>query len=447
MSKSSAAASLSQGGLGELKRRLLFVLFGLFVFRIGSYIPVPGLDPSRLASLFNESPAGGLLGMFNMFSGGSLRRLTIFALSVMPYISASIIMQLLSSVSPKLEQLKKEGEAGRHKINQYTRMGTMLLATVQAFGMAKYLAAEGIALNPSIAFYFVAVVCWVTGAMFLMWLGEQMTERGVGNGISLIIFAGIVSGLPGAIGKTLTQAKQGEMSIMSLFFIVAVILLVTAFVVFMERAQRRIKINYPQRQQGRKMYAAQTSHLPFKINMSGVIPVIFASAIVMFPAVIASWFGTGKGMNWLSQVGLALSPGQPLHIIFYAVMIAFFAFFYTALTMNPKETADNLKKSGAFIAGIRPGEQTARYIDTVMTRLTMVGAVYLVCVALLPEIMMGLWNVPFYFGGTSLLIIVVVLMDFMAQVQSHLMSQQYESLMKKNNMRGGNLGAGGGLFS
>lgn len=446
MAKSSAG--LSQGGLSELKRRLLFVLFGLFVFRIGSFIPVPGLDPSRLAHLFNDSPAGGLLGMFNLFSGGSLRRLTIFALSVMPYISASIIMQLLSSVSPKLEQLKKEGEAGRRKINQYTRMGTLLLATVQAIGMSKLLASQGIALNPSLSFYFVAVVCLVTGTMFLMWLGEQMTERGVGNGISLIIFAGIVAGLPGAIGRTLTQVKQGEMSVISLFLILAAILLVTAFVVFMERAQRRIKINYPQRQQGRRLYAAQTSHLPLKINMSGVIPVIFGSSIIMFPAAMASWLAHGPKMHWLSEIGLALSPGQPLYILLYAALIVFFAFFYTALTMNPKDTADNLKKSGAFIPGIRPGEQTAQYVDTVMTRLTFIGAIYLVGVALTPEILTAIWNVPFYFGGTSLLIIVVVLMDFMAQVQSHLMSHQYESLMKKGNMRGSGpgLGGGGGLF-
>lgn len=443
-----AQAGLSQGGLGELKRRLLFVLFGLFVFRIGSFIPVPGLDPSRLAHLFNDSPAGGLLGMFNLFSGGSLRRLTIFALSVMPYISASIIMQLLSSVSPKLEQLKKEGEAGRRKINQYTRMGTLLLATVQAIGMSKLLASQGIALNPSLSFYFVAVVCLVTGTMFLMWLGEQMTERGVGNGISLIIFAGIVAGLPGAIGRTLTQAKQGEMSVISLFLILGAILLVTAFVVFMERAQRRIKINYPQRQQGRRLYAAQTSHLPLKINMSGVIPPIFASSIIMFPAAMASWLAHGPKMHWLSEIGLAISPGQPLYILFYAALIIFFAFFYTALTMNPKDTADNLKKSGAFIPGIRPGDQTATYVDTVMTRLTFIGAIYLVGVALTPEILTAIWNVPFYFGGTSLLIIVVVLMDFMAQVQSHLMSHQYESLMKKGNMRGSGpgLGGGGGLF-
>jgi len=439
------STSLSQGGLSELKRRLLFVLFGLFVFRIGAFVPIPGLDPSQLAHLFNSSPASGLLNMFNLFSGGSLRRLTIFALSVMPYISASIIMQLLSAVSPKLEQLKKEGEAGRRKINQYTRAGTLILAAVQALGIAKFLVSEGVASNPSLAFYVIAVICLVTGTMFLMWLGEQMTERGVGNGISLIIFAGIVAGLPGAIARTLTQAKQGELSIISLFLIVAVVILITAFVVFMERGQRRIKINYPQRQQGRRMYAAQTSHLPLKINMSGVIPPIFASSIIIFPAAIASWFGKGGSLHWLSQIGLALSPGQPLYVLLYAAMIIFFAFFYTALTMNPKETADNLKKSGAFIPGIRPGEQTARYIDVVMTRLTLVGSIYLVGVALMPEIMVGLWNVPFYFGGTSLLIIVVVLMDFISQVQSHLMSHQYESLMKKSNTRGGGP-LGGGLF-
>ncbi|MSP53729.1 MAG: preprotein translocase subunit SecY, partial [Gammaproteobacteria bacterium] len=428
-----SAASLSQGGLGELKRRLLFVLFGLIIFRIGSYIPVPGLDPSRLAHLFNTGPASGLLGMFNLFSGGAFQRLTIFALSVMPYISASIIIQLLASVYQPLEQLKKEGESGRRKMNQYTRLLTLIIATVQALGMAKLLAAQGVAITTGLSFYITAVICLTTGTMFLMWLGEQMTERGVGNGISLIIFAGIVAGLPGAVAKTLVQTKQGEMSILSLFLIVAIILLVTAFVVFMERAQRRIKINYPQRQQGRRLFAAQSTHLPFKINMSGVIPPIFASAIIMLPAALASWFSNAKGFHWLSDVSLALSPGQPIYLLTYAFMIIFFAFFYTALTMNPKETAENLKKAGAFIPGIRPGEQTSRYIDTVMTRLTLVGALYLVLVALLPIFLTMGWNVPFYFGGTSLLIIVVVLMDFMAQVQSHLMSHQYESLMRKSN--------------
>ena len=439
------STTLSQGGLGELKRRLLFVLFGLFIFRVGAFIPVPGLDPSQVANLFNGGPAGGLLSMFNLFSGGSLRRLTIFALSVMPYISASIIMQLLAAVLPQLEQLKKEGESGQQKINQYTRIGTLFLAAVQALGMAKLLASKGVALNPSLSFYFIAVMCLVAGTMFLMWLGEQMTERGVGNGISLIIFAGIIAGLPSAVANTFTQVKQGQMSIISLFLILAAILLIIAFVVFMERGQRRIKINYPQRQQGRRMYAAQTSHLPLKINMSGVIPPIFASSIIMFPAAIATWFG--GSMHWLSQIGLALSPGQPLYTLLYAPLIIFFAFFYTALTMNPKETADNLKKSGAFIPGIRPGQQTAGYIDIVMTRLTLVGSVYLVGVALVPQIMLAVWHVQFHFGGTSLLIIVVVLMDFIAQIQSHLISRQYESLMKKSSVRGGFGGQlGGGLF-
>jgi preprotein translocase subunit SecY len=437
-----SASSLSQGGLGELKRRLLFVLFGLIIFRVGSYIPVPGLDPSRLAHLFNTGPASGLLGMFNLFSGGAFQRLTIFALSVMPYISASIIIQLLASVYQPLEQLKKEGEHGRRKINQYTRIFTLVLAAVQALGMAKLLAAQGVAISTGLGFYITAVICLTTGTMFLMWLGEQMTERGVGNGISLIIFAGIVAGLPGAVAKTLVQTKQGEMSILSLFLIVAIILLVTAFVVFMERAQRRIKINYPQRQQGRRLFAAQSTHLPFKINMSGVIPPIFASSIIMLPAALASWFSNNRGLHWLSDVGLALSPGQPIYLLTYAFLIIFFAFFYTALTMNPKETAENLKKAGAFIPGIRPGEQTSRYIDTVMTRLTLVGALYLVLVALLPIFLTMGWNVPFYFGGTSLLIIVVVLMDFMAQVQSHLMSHQYESLMRKSK----GAGVSGGLF-
>lgn len=442
MSKSSQKSGL---GLTELRNRLLFVLFGLVIFRIGSYIPVPGLDPAKLSHLFNHSPTGNLLGYLNLFSGGSLRRLTIFALSVMPYISSSIIVQLLTSVSPHLEQLKKEGESGRRKINQYTRYGTLCLATVQAFGMAKLLASQGIAIETSFGFYVIAVICLVTGTLFLMWLGEQMTEHGIGNGISLIIFAGIVAGLPGAVARTLTQAKQGEMSLIELFIIIAAILLITGFVVFIERAQRRIKINYPQRQQGKKLYAAQTSHLPFKINMAGVIPPIFASSIISFPAVIASYFSQNSQLHWLSQISLMLSPGQPLHVLLYALLIIFFAFFYTALTMNPRETADNLKKSGAFIPGIRPGEQSAKYVDMVMTRLTLVGALYLVAVSVLPQVLTFAWNVPFYFGGTSLLIIVVVLMDFMAQVQSHVMSHQYESLLKKSKGNGKPL-SGGGIF-
>jgi len=440
----SVASALSQGGLSELKQRLLFVLIGLVIYRLGSYIPVPGLDPHQLASLFNGQ-GNGLLNMFNLFSGGALGRLSVFALGVMPYISASIIMQLLSSVLPTLEQLKKEGESGRRKINQYTRYGTLVLAAVQSLGMAKLLVGSGAVLNPGLAFYFVAMVTLSTGTLFLMWLGEQMSERGVGNGISLIIFAGIVSGLPGALGQLFTQAHQGEMSVLALFLILIVVLGVTAFVVFVERGQRRIAVNYAQRQQGRKVYAAQQTHLPLKINLSGVIPPIFASSIILFLATLAQWFGKDSSIGILNTISLSLTQGQPIYIMLYAALIIFFAFFYTAMVFNPRETAENLKKSGGFIPGIRPGNQTADYIDGVMTRLTFSGAIYLALVALLPEFLNIAWNVPFYFGGTSLLIIVVVLMDFIAQVQAHLMSHQYESLMKKSNSKGANP-FGNGMF-
>tara|TARA_R110000868_G_scaffold318028_1_gene578831 strand:- start:42201 stop:43514 length:1314 start_codon:yes stop_codon:yes gene_type:complete len=436
------AKNLSQGGLSELRSRLLFVLLGLVVYRLGSYIPVPGLDPNQLQHLFNGQ-GGGLLNMFNLFSGGALGRLSIFALGVMPYISASIVMQLLTAVMPKLEQLKKEGESGRRKINQYTRYFTLFLAAVQAFGMTRLLASQGVSLSSGLSFYVIAVVTLTTGTMFLMWVGEQMTERGVGNGISLIIFSGIVSGMPGAMGQLFSQAHNGEMSVISLLLIIAVVLGVTAFVVFVERAQRRITVNYAQRQQGRKMYAAQQSHLPFKLNMSGVIPPIFATSIILFVATLFSWFG--KNIPWASDISLALTRGHPIYILLYAGLILFFAFFYTALTFNPKDTADNLKKSGAFVPGIRPGIQTAQYIDKVMTRLTFSGAIYLAMVALMPEFLNLVWNVPYYFGGTSLLIVVVVLMDFISQVQSHLMSHQYESLMKKSNMKAGSF-FGGGMF-
>ena len=439
MAKPKLGGGLSQGGLSELKRRLLFVLIGIIVYRIGAHIPVPGINPQRLADLFRHQE-GGILGLFNMFSGGALSRLTVFALGVMPYISSSIIMQLFTVVSPKLEQLKKEGEAGRRKINQYTRYGTLILAAFQAVGISKWLASEGIVLNPSFSFYFIATLTLVTGTMFLMWLGEQMTERGIGNGISLIIFSSIVSRFPSAIAAVSQQVRQGQMEVISLLVLVAMVLAVTAFVVYMERAQRRITVNYAKRQQGRKIYAAQSSHLPLKINMSGVIPPIFASSIILFPATIAQWFGHTQGLTWLNSVSLALQPGQPLYLIFFASAIIFFCFFYTAIIFNPKETADNLKKSGAFIPGIRPGDQTAKYIDTVMTRLTFVGAIYLTCVALLPEFLIIAWHVPFYFGGTSLLIVVVVLMDFIAQVQAHLMSHQYESIMKKSHLKGRGIG-------
>ena len=430
----------SLGKLTELKQRLLFVAGALLVFRIGAHIPVPGIDPVALAALF-EQHRGTILDMFNMFSGGALRRLTVFALGIMPYISASIIMQLLTVVSPKLEQLKKEGEAGRRKITQYTRYGTVVLSLFQAIGIA--IALEGqragnvaVVIEPGLAFRFTAVVTLVTGTMFLMWLGEQVTERGIGNGISIIIFSGIVAGLPPALGATLELARTGEMHLLTLLMLFVLAVAVTGIVVFIERGQRRITINYAKRQQGRKLYAAQTSHLPLKVNMSGVIPPIFASSIILFPATLGSWFGSTEGMGWLHDISTTLSPGQPLYVAFYAFAIVFFSFFYTALVFNPKETAENLKKSGAFIPGIRPGEQTARYIDSIMSRLTLAGAIYITLVCLLPEFLIVYWSVPFYFGGTSLLIIVVVVMDFMAQLQAHLMSHQYESLLKKANLKG-----------
>jgi preprotein translocase subunit SecY len=424
-------------GLHELKQRLLFVLLGLIVYRIGAHIPIPGLDPVKLADFFNQQ-RNGILGLFNMFSGGALARLTVFALGVMPYISASIIMQLLAAVLPSLEELKKEGEAGRRKINQYTRYGTVILSLFQAVGVCKWLIGQHIALDTGLSFYIITTVSLVTGTMIIMWLGEQITERGVGNGISLIIFSGIVSGLPAALARFFEQVRQGEIQFFVLILIALVVIVVTGFVVFMERAQRRITVQYPQRMQGRKMYAAQSSHLPLKINMAGVIPPIFASSIILLPATLAQFFSNNSSLRWLSDIGLSLEPGQPLYVLFFAAAIIFFSFFYTALVFNPKETADNLKKSGAFIPGIRPGENSARYIDGVMTRLTLIGAGYLVLVALLPEFMVLAWRVPFYFGGTSLLIIVVVIMDFIAQIQAHLMSRQYESLMKKANLKGSN---------
>lgn len=439
MAKAKLGSGLSSGGLTELRQRLLFVILGILVFRLGAYIPVPGLDPAKLAVWFQQHE-NGLLGMFNMFSGGALRRMTIFALGVMPYISASIIIQMFGTISPKLQQLKKEGESGRRKMNQYTRYFTLILAFIQSLGVAKYLASGGFALNPGISFFFTAVVTLVTGTMFLMWLGEQMTERGIGNGISLIIFAGIVARMPSAVSQVLTQVRQGQMKMITFILLIVVVIAVTMVVVYFERAQRRITINYAKRQQGRKMYAAQTSHLPLKINMSGVIPPIFAQAIILFPAAIARFFGQTHGFGWLNNISLALSFGQPAYMILFAAAVIFFSFFYTALVFNPKETADNLKKSGAFIPGIRPGEHTANYIDSVMTRLTLVGSIYLTLVALLPQFLILAWNVPFYFGGTSLLIIVVVIMDFMAQVQAHLMSHQYESLMKKSKVKGSKMG-------
>jgi len=427
----------SVGKMTELKSRILFVIGALIVFRLGTFIPVPGIDPDVLAKLF-ESQSDGILGMFNMFSGGALSRFSLFALGIMPYISASIIMQLMTVVSPKLEQLKKEGESGRRQITKYTRYGTLVLATFQALGISIALEGQaGLVIDPGMMFRFTAVVTLVSGTMFLMWLGEQITERGIGNGISIIIFAGIVAGLPSAIGGTLELARTGTFHPIFVLFLIVAVVLVTAFVVFVERGQRKITVNYAKRQVGRKVFGGQTSHLPLKLNMAGVIPPIFASSIILFPATMAGWFGSSESMTWLKDIGSTISPGQPLYILLFATAIIFFCFFYTALVFNPKETADNLKKSGAFVPGIRPGDQTARYIDRIMGRLTLVGALYITAVCLLPEFLILNYNVPFYFGGTSLLIIVVVTMDFMAQVQSHLMSNQYESLLKKANFKGG----------
>lgn len=427
----------SAGKYSDLKQRLLFVLGALIVYRIGAHIPVPGIDPTVLAELF-KSQQGGILGMFNMFSGGALSRFTVFALGIMPYISASIIMQLMTVVSPQLEQLKKEGEAGRKKITQYTRYGTVALALFQGIGIAIALEAQpGLVIDPSLMFRVTTVITLVTGTLFLMWVGEQITERGIGNGISIIIFAGIVAGLPSAIGGTLELTRTGAFSIPLVIMLFIASIAVTGFVVFVERGQRKILVNYAKRQVGRQIVGGQSSHLPLKLNMAGVIPPIFASSIILFPATLAGWFGSSENMSWLKDVGSTLSPGQPLYVMFYATAIIFFCFFYTALVFNPKETADNLKKSGAFVPGIRPGEQTAKYIDRIMARLTLAGAIYITLVCLLPEFLIVKWNVPFYFGGTSLLIIVVVTMDFMTQVQSYLMSHQYESLLKKANFKGG----------
>ncbi len=434
------AANLLQmsGKMGDLKARLWFLLGALVVYRVGAHIPVPGIDPATLEHLF-KSQQGGILGMFNMFSGGALSRFTVFALGIMPYISASIIIQLMTVVSPQLEALKKEGEAGRRKITQYTRYGTVLLATFQAMGIAIALEGQsGLVLDPGIMFRLTTMITLVAGTMFLMWLGEQITERGLGNGISIIIFAGIAAGLPRAIGSTLELTRTGTFSIPLVLVLFMGALLVTALVVFVERGQRKILVNYAKRQVGNKVYGGQSSHLPLKLNMAGVIPPIFASSIILFPATIAGWFGSREGFSWLKDLGSALAPGQPIYVMLYATAIIFFCFFYTALVFNPRETADNLKKSGAFIPGYRPGEQTARFIDKVMTRLTLVGAAYITLVCLLPEFLIVNWNVPFYFGGTSLLIIVVVTMDFMAQVQAYVMTHQYESLLKKANFKGGN---------
>ncbi|MCB1788034.1 MAG: preprotein translocase subunit SecY [Gammaproteobacteria bacterium] len=433
-----STGGMNLGRLTELRQRLLFLLGALVVYRIGTFVPVPGVNPAALAALFDQQQ-GTILDMFNMFSGGALSRASLFALGIMPYISASIIIQLMTSVIPKLEQLKKEGEAGRRKITQYTRYGTLALATFQAIGISVALQGQfgqGLVVNSGPAFVFTATVSLVTGTMFLMWLGEQITERGLGNGISMIIFAGIVAGLPAAFGSVIELVSNGEMNALFALFLFLLAIAVTGFVVFVERGQRRITVNYAKRQQGRKMYAAQSSHLPLKLNMAGVIPPIFASSIILFPTTLAQWAGNNEGMRWLQDIVAKLSPGEPIYVALYAAAIIFFCFFYTALVFNSKETADNLKRSGAFIPGIRPGEQTARYIDQVMSRLTMAGAIYITLVCLMPEFLIVGWNVPFYFGGTSLLIVVVVVMDFMAQVQAHVMSHQYEGLMKKANLKG-----------
>ena len=425
----------------ELRQRILFVLGSLVVFRIGTHIPMPGVDPAAVAAMF-EQTRGSIVDIFNMFSGGALKRLSILALGVMPYISASIIIQMMSSIIPQLEQLKKEGESGRRKITQYTRYGTVALATFQALGIA--IAIEGqqagggpVVLIPGIGFKITTVATLVTGTMFLVWLGEQISERGIGNGISLIIFGSIVAGLPSAVAGTLELARTGTFSPIGVLALFIGAIAITAVVVFVEKGQRRITVNYAKRQQGRRMLAGQTSHLPLKLNMAGVIPPIFASSIILFPASLGSWFGQAEGMGWLRDISTTLAPGQPIYALVYAGMIVFFCFFYTALVFNPNEIADNLKKSGAFVPGIRPGIQTAVYIDKVVSRLTLAGAAYLTVVCLIPEFLIVKWGVPFYFGGTSLLIIVVVMMDMMSQIQSYLMSRQYDSLMKKSSIVGG----------
>ncbi|UVW34965.1 preprotein translocase subunit SecY [SAR92 clade bacterium H455] len=434
MSKPGNMPAGNTKGLGELWARLRFLFAAIIIYRIGTHIPVPGFDPDRLAELFTQNQ-GTYLGLFNMFSGGALERMSILALGVMPYISASIIMQLLSATVPALEQLKKEGDSGRRKINQYTRYGTVFLALIQGTAMAVGFASQGLAYEVNTMFYMVAISSLVAGAVFLMWLGEQITERGIGNGISMLIFAGIVAGIPGAIGQALESARQGDLSPLILVFVLVIAVAVVYFVVFIERGQRRLTVNYAQRQ-GRQAYNAQSSHLPLKVNMAGVIPAIFASSLLLFPASISQWFGSAANApDWLQDISLLIGPGQPLYVLMFSSLIIFFSFFYTALMYNPREVADNLKKGGAYLPGIRPGEHTAKYIDSVTTRLTLIGGIYITLICLMPQFLNVYFNVPFYLGGTSLLIAVVVSMDFMAQVQSHLMSQQYDSLMKKANLK------------
>ena len=428
------SAASSGGGLSELRSRLWYVLVAIVVYRVGSHIPVPGINPERLSALFDQNQ-GGIIDLFNMFSGGALERMSIFALGIMPYISASIITQLLVATTPSLQQLRKEGEAGRRKITQYTRYGTLALALVQGFAMSSGLASQGLSYTATISFHFVAVTTLVTGAMFLMWLGEQVTERGVGNGISILIFAGIVAGFPGAIGQLFEQGRQGEIHPIVMMVVGVVAVLIVAGVVFVERGQRRITINYARRQQGRQMYQQQSSHLPLKVNMAGVIPAIFASSLLLFPASLGQWFGQSPNMEWLQEISLQIAPGQPLNMILFSAGIIFFCFWYTAIMFNPKEVADNLKRQSAFVPGYRPGEQTARHIDTILTRLTLFGSIYMTGVCLLPQFLVTQFGITFQLGGTALLIVVVVVMDFMAQVNTHLMSHQYDALMKKANLQ------------
>lgn len=429
----------SEARYGDLKRRVVFLILALIVYRLGTHVPVPGINPDALADLFRQNQ-NGILGMFNMFSGGALERFSVFALGIMPYISAAIIMQLMAVVVPSLEAIKKEGQSGQRKITQYTRYSSVFLALIQAAGIAVALQSQpGLVIDPGMMFQFTTIVTLVTGTVFLMWVGEQITERGLGNGISILIFAGIVAGLPGALGGMLDLVRTDSMSVLSALFVVALVIAVTYFVVFVERGQRRITVNYAKRQVGNKVYGGQSSHLPLKLNMSGVIPPIFASSIILLPATVTSWFSSNPNMRWLGDLAAAITPGQPLYITLYSGLIIFFCFFYTALVFNSRETADNLKKSGAFVPGIRPGEHTARYIDKILMRLTLVGAIYVTLVCLVPELLQARWNVPFYFGGTSLLIIVVVTIDFMSQAQAYLMSQQYDSLLKKANFKGAGL--------
>ena len=436
MATSPSSNQASGPKYGDLKRRIIFLLLALVVYRIGAHVPVPGIDPDMLNQLFNQQQ-GGILGLFNMFSGGALSRFSVFALGIMPYISASIIFQMLSYVLPSLEAIRKEGEQGRRKITQYTRYGTLALGLFQGFGIAVALETQpGLVIDPGFLFRITTTVSLLTGTMFLMWLGEQITERGLGNGISIIIFAGIVAGLPNGASGLFQLVSTGAISPLAAIFVIVIVLGVTAFCVFVERGQRRITVNYAKRQVGNRIYGGQSSYLPLKMNMSGVIPPIFASSLILFPATLAGWFTSGDSTRWIRDLAAALSPGQPLYTLLYAALIVFFAYFYTALVFNPKETAENLKKSGAFIPGIRPGEQTARYIDRVLLRLTLGGAIYLVFVCLVPEFLNLRFNVPFYFGGTSLLIVVVVTMDFMSQVQAYMMSHQYENLLRKTSFRG-----------